>query len=153
MDSSTIEIPWFPMICSAKCLSECSKFAKNFCFLHDNRGVKRILHWNPRGGLLGRSLLQWKLSLVSQCHTDFITVCSATMVFFSSFTCIIFSLYIQCFGFHILCSKRAAARHTRSKEKKPTAFQCKNLNITVPARRVKKSQFVCQVGHGLSHIA
>lgn len=73
--------------------------------------------------------------------------------FFPIFTCIIFSLYIQCFGFQILCSKRAAARHTRSKEKKPTAFQCENLNITVPARRVKKSQFVCQVGHGLSHIA
>ena len=36
--------------------------------LHDNRWVKRILHWNPRGGRLGRSFCQWQIPIQHFCR-------------------------------------------------------------------------------------
>ena len=53
---------------SMKYFSEYWKFASCDALLDDNRWVKRILHWNPRGGRPGRPLFAWQTPLQNFCR-------------------------------------------------------------------------------------
>ena len=51
-----------------KFLSEYWKLATYVALLHDNPWVKRILHWNPRGGRPGPSFFQWQTPIQNVCR-------------------------------------------------------------------------------------